>query len=44
MTVFQYFPFLLRVEPQDVLVPFEPGHLLTGIDAGVLLYFPDGKG
>ena len=33
MTVFQYFPFLLRVEPVDFLVSFEPGHLLTGIDA-----------
>ena len=44
MTVFQYFPFLLRVEPVDFLVSFEPGHLLTGIDALVLLYLFDGKG
>ena len=43
MTVFQYFPFLLRVEPVDFLVPFEPGHLFTRVNAGLLLDFPDSE-
>ena len=34
---------LVGMEPADVVVATEPGHLLAGVDAAVLLYLLDGK-
>ena len=37
------FFFLVGMKPGNVRIPFEPRHLLAGVDAGVLFDFLDGK-
>ena len=37
------FFFLVGMEPGDVRIPFEPRHLLAGVDAGGRFDFLDGK-
>ena len=40
----QYLRFLFRMEPLYFFISFEPSHLFTRINAGVLLDFIYGKG
>ena len=39
MNILHNFCLLVGMEPHDVFVPFEPGHLFTRVNAGILLDF-----
>ena len=43
MNILHNFCLLVGMEPHDVFVPFEPGHLFTRVNAGILLDFPDSE-
>ena len=43
MNILHNFCLLVGMEPHDVFVPFEPGHLFTRVNAGILLDFSDSE-